>query len=357
MAATRTPGITVHSAGHRIIDKEHRGVRIFTRLGAVGDQEAEDRLHQEIARVEAELHEKANRRPRFSDCAAQYLFDSRGKRRVSDSARHVRQLLAYVGTLEPRQVHDGTLRTFVADRLSVGVSPTTINHGLKVVRTILNRAARVYRDDEGQPWLDCVPPQITFLPESRRPPYPITWQEQDRLFPRLPAHLGRMALFAINTGLRAGNVCSLQWSWEVFVPEVGRSVFVIPAEAHKTKRAHVAVLNDVAWSIVQAQRDKDKVWVFPYRGKPVGKMNNTAWKNVPARVLQQPGMPNSDSMLLEIFHGCAFTICDTHLGLGYVPPGSRRRTGKRCSVTRTDRWRVTTRVPTSGDSSRRRISS
>ena len=76
MAATRTPGITVNSAGHRIIDKEHRGVRIFTRLGAVGDQEAEDRLHQEIARVEAELHEKANRRPRFSDCAAQYLFYS-----------------------------------------------------------------------------------------------------------------------------------------------------------------------------------------------------------------------------------------------------------------------------------------
>jgi len=279
MTATRTPGITLNSAGHRIIDKEHRGVRIFARLGAVSDQEAEDRLHQEIARVEAELYEKANRRPRFSDCAAQYLFDSRGKRRVSDSARHVRQLLSYVGTLEPRLVHDGTLRAFVADRLSVGVSPTTINHGLKVVRTILNRAARVYRDDEGKPWLDCVPPQITLLPESRRPPYPITWEEQDRLFPRLPAHLARMALFAVNTGLRAGNVCSLRWSWEVFVPEVGRSVFVIPAEAYKTKRAHVAVLNDVAWSIVQAQRDKDKVWVFPYRGKPVGKMNNTAWKN------------------------------------------------------------------------------
>jgi hypothetical protein len=79
MTATRTPGITLNPAGHRIIDKEHRGVRIFARLGAVSDQEAEDRLHQEIAKVEAELHERANRRIRFSDCAAQYLFDSEAR--------------------------------------------------------------------------------------------------------------------------------------------------------------------------------------------------------------------------------------------------------------------------------------
>ena len=74
------------------------------------------------------------------------------------------------------------------------------------------------------------------LPESRRPPYPITWDEQDRLFPKLPAHLACMALFAVNTGLRNSNVCGLQWGWEVPVPDIGRSVFVIPAEAVKTKQ-------------------------------------------------------------------------------------------------------------------------
>jgi len=40
-----------------------------------------------------------------------------------------------------------------------------------------------------------------------------------------------MALFAVNTGLRESNVCGLQWRWEVLVPEIGRSVFVIPPEA------------------------------------------------------------------------------------------------------------------------------
>ena len=34
MPSTCTPGITVDAAGQRIIDKEHRGVRIYIRLGS-----------------------------------------------------------------------------------------------------------------------------------------------------------------------------------------------------------------------------------------------------------------------------------------------------------------------------------
>jgi integrase len=87
-----------------------------------------------------------------------------------------------------------------------------------------------------------------------------------------------MALFAVNTGLRESNVCELEWSWEVVVREVGRSVFVIPPEAFKSKRAHVVVLNDAAWSIVQAQHGLHPIWVFPYRARRVSTMNNTAWQ-------------------------------------------------------------------------------
>jgi integrase len=87
-------------------------------------------------------------------------------------------------------------------------------------------------------------------------------------------------LFAVNTGLRESNVCALEWAWEVGVPELDRNVFVIPPEAFKSKRPHVAVLNDVAWSIIEAQRGKDPTWVFPYLGKRVSTMNNTAWQRV-----------------------------------------------------------------------------
>jgi hypothetical protein len=39
----------------------------------------------------------------------------------------------------------------VSDRLAAGAYATTIDRSLEVVRTILNRAARSYRDADGRP--------------------------------------------------------------------------------------------------------------------------------------------------------------------------------------------------------------
>jgi len=266
MDAAKTPGITVDADGCRVLDKDYRGVRTYARLGRVNQAEAERRLETEIQRVESQIARRSNCPPRFADAAARYLKQSRDKRSVDVTAWHVRLLIPYIGTLELDRLHDVTLERFIADRRAQGVTATTINRSLEVVRTVLNRAARSYRDDEGHPWLQGMPPLITMLPETRRAPYPITWQEQDKLFPKLPARLARMTLFAVNTGLRESNVCGLQWTWEVAVPEVGRSVFVIPPEAFKSKRAHVAILNDAAWSIIEEQRGKHPIWVFPHGG-------------------------------------------------------------------------------------------
>ena len=214
-------------------------------------------------------------------------------------------LNAHVGQLEIHHIHDATLKPFVAERLAANVSPTTINRSLEVVRTILHRAARVYRDDRGRPWLTSLPPLITMLPETPRPPHPITWDEQDCLFPMLPAYLGLMVLFAVNTGLRDNNVCGLEWDWDVDVPELGRSVFVIPPEAFKTKRAHVVILNDSAWSIVQTQRGKHPFWVFPFSGKRIYKMNNTAWQ----RGRRHGGRSGDVTQLRQVFDGRPLREC------------------------------------------------
>jgi type II secretory pathway pseudopilin PulG len=82
---------------------------------------------------------------------------------------------------------DATLKLFVHDRLASGVKASTVNRSLEVVRTTLHRAARSYRDGEGRPWLDAVLPLITRLPESPRPPYPITWDVEPRIVKRCSA--------------------------------------------------------------------------------------------------------------------------------------------------------------------------
>src|SRR2546425_7112127 len=187
MARTRTPGIRIDRNGGLIIDKEHRGIPIYIRLGLLSQQQAEQRLTEEIERVNALLQSNANRRPTFADCAARYLTDSKNKRSVDATAWHIRLLIPYVGGLDIHRVHDGTLTSFIADRIASGVTATTINRSLEVVRTILTRAARSYRDDDGRPWLGTMPPLVSMLAETPRAPYPITWDEQDRLFSKLPA--------------------------------------------------------------------------------------------------------------------------------------------------------------------------
>ena len=52
-------------------------------------------------------------------------------------------------------------------------------------------------------------------------------------------------------------------------------MFVIPAQAFKSRRVHVVILNDAAWLIIETQRGKHPVWVFFYRGERVERMDNT----------------------------------------------------------------------------------
>jgi len=47
MATTRTPGITVLANGRLFIDKRHRGVRIGLRVGAITQEQAEERHEQD----------------------------------------------------------------------------------------------------------------------------------------------------------------------------------------------------------------------------------------------------------------------------------------------------------------------
>lgn len=49
MATTRTPGITVLADGRRFIDKRRLGVRIGLRVGAITQEQAEERLRVEMA--------------------------------------------------------------------------------------------------------------------------------------------------------------------------------------------------------------------------------------------------------------------------------------------------------------------
>lgn len=286
MGRTRTTGITIDRDGNRIVAKQFKGRTIFARLGQVSQEHAEEYLARQVASIRDEV--ELGRRPRrvFAAAAERYLTEAkrRAVRSLDDLAWHVSLVLTYIGTVELPRIHDGTLEPWKAKRRADGVSSTTINRTLEVVRSILNACARLYRGDDGRPWLDTAP-LITMEREHRREPHPLTWDEQARLLPRLPAHLARMVLFSLNTGAREEEVCGLRWQWERHIEGTDVTVFVIPGAVAKNGRERIIVINEVARSVVDGVRGMHADWVFVYQtidkgAKPrrVARMNNTAWR-------------------------------------------------------------------------------
>ena len=188
--------------------------------------------------------------------------------------------MPHIGHLRLDRVHNDTLSSYRRARRADGVSAGTINKELSCVRRVLNLAARVWRHANGMSWLDA-PPLIEMEQGAKRKPYPLSWEEQDRLFQELPAHLQRIALFKVNTGCRKQEVVQLRWNWEVPVPELKTSVFILPiCDEFQTKNGQerVVVLNSIARRVVDEQRGKHPEFVFTYRGNPTKSIHNWGWK-------------------------------------------------------------------------------
>jgi integrase len=184
----------------------------------------------------------------------------------------------FIGHLTLDKVHTGTLQSFVESRKKDGCKTKTINLALGTVRHVLNLAAMEWIDENGLTWLQAAP-KIKLIPVlDARKPYPISWEEQERLFSVLPLHLRQMALFKVNTGCREQEVCRLRWEWEIQVPELGTSIFIIPAQFVKNREDRLVVLNHIAKAMIEEVRGNHKTFVFTYKNHPISRMLNSAWK-------------------------------------------------------------------------------
>ena len=193
-------------------------------------------------------------------------------------ARALATLDPFIGDLPLRRVHHDTLQPFVRSRLDGGTSPATVNRELAVVRRILNLSARLWRDESDRPWL-ATPPLIRMQRHpQQRGPYPLSLEEERLLFSELDGHLVSMALFKVNTGLREQEVVNLRWSWEVKVPELGTSIFVVPRDYVKNGLDRCVVLNRIARSVIERCRGQHSEFVFTRAGRPVTKIYNSGWK-------------------------------------------------------------------------------
>jgi len=277
MGRKRVSGLIMR-AGIWHIDKVIFGRRICQSTGTSQLEEAERRLARVMEETrQAQVYGVRPSRT-FEQAAAKFVLENQHKRSLDDDILQLRHLMPWIGRETLDRLHLGVLQPWIEQRQREQKAIGTINHGLEIVRRILNLAAAEWVDEQGLTWLQS-PPKIRLLPDQhKRSPHPLDWEEQERLFGELPDYLGQMALFAVNTGCRDQEICSLLWDWEVSVPQLGTSVFIIPGALVKNGDERLIVLNRLAKSIVEGRRQAHPTHVFTYKGRPIGRMMTSSWK-------------------------------------------------------------------------------
>jgi integrase len=286
MGRKKVPGLIMR-AGVWHVDKRICGRRICQSTGTGDAKEAEQYLAKLMEETrQAQVYGVRPSRT-FEQAAAKFVLENQHKRSLKDDVSHLKQLVPHLGSTPLDRIHMGSLQPWIEQRQRSGRAVGTINHGIKVVRRILNLAATDWVDEHGMTWLQAAP-KFRQLPDvNRRKPYPLSWSEQSALFKALPDYLAQMALFAVNTGCRDQEVCGLRWEWEVKVPELGTGVFLIPGGRVKNGDDRLVVLNDIAASVVKARRGCHARYVFTTHGERITRMMTSSWKK--ARV--EVGLP------------------------------------------------------------------
>lgn len=255
------------------IDFTHDGRRVQQSSGTSDRAKAQE-YHDKL---KASLWEQQRLgvKPKHSwqEAVVRYLAEKAFKASQSDDKAHLRWVDRFLNGLTLDRINRDVLDKVMAERMASGVSNTTVNRTMEVVRAVLRKAAYDWE------WLDKAP-RVRMLPEPKRRIRWITRDDAGTLIAALPKHLAAMARFALETGLRRANVTGLQWSQ---VDLARRTAWIHPDQA-KARKAIAVPLSTAAVIVIREQLGKHATHVFSFRGKPVRQVNTKAWRNALVKV-------------------------------------------------------------------------
>lgn len=152
MGRKRTPGLQKRNEIW-VIDKKVFGRRLCESCGTGDLEEAEKYLAKRLEEIRLATIYGVRPKRTFREAATKFLMENQHKRSISDDAHRLRELVKYIGNLALESLHMGSLQEFIDGRRKDGVSTRTINHGLQLVRRVLNLASTEWMDEFGLTWL------------------------------------------------------------------------------------------------------------------------------------------------------------------------------------------------------------
>lgn len=239
-------------------------VRVSTKTkDRVKAQEFHDTLKAKYWRVE-KMGEKQPRT--WEECAVAYLQETTHRSTHEKIKEHVRKLQTYLKGYNLDEITRDVIDNIKDQRLKDGVSSSTVNRMLEILRAMLRSAVE-------REWIDKVP-RVRMLPEPKHRPRWLTREEAGRLLAELPEHLASMVRFSLATGLRQRNVTELEWNQV----DLDRQCAWIYADQSKSGHDIAVPLNSEAVAVLCEQLGKHPIRVFTYKGRPISRVNNHAWR-------------------------------------------------------------------------------
>lgn len=249
------------------LDITHQGQRLRRSTGSVVKAEAQHFHDQYKANLWKVTHLDEKPAKLWVDAVMRWLEESQHKRSLVTDKVHLRWLDTYLSDKTLQELSQDAIEHIAKEKEATGVAPSSVNRVLEIIRAILRKAKNQWE------WIDHIP-TIRFRKQNNKRIRWITREEAVRLLNELPPHLKAMASFTLSTGLRDNNVSQLRWD---AVQLENRHALVHPDQS-KTKKAIPVPLNREAMKILIAERGKHPKYVFTYKGEPVTRCNNHAWR-------------------------------------------------------------------------------
>lgn len=231
-------------------------------------EEFESKLKAELWRTH-----KLGDKPRRSYMEAVVAYVTHAEIRESTEASMVSNLNLldpFFNGLMLDEITRDKIDAFKFARLETGVSKSTVNKQLELLRAIL----RYVCDD--LEWIDNHAKVKLFKKSTGRIRYLSAYEYRELFKPGiLNDHTRDMALFSLATGIRESNVTGLKWDK---VDLVDRVAYIEPSEL-KTNKWLAVPLNNTAIEVIKKQIGKHSRNVFTYKGKPISKAGTKAWRN------------------------------------------------------------------------------
>lgn len=227
-------------------------------------QEYHDKIKHESWRVA-----KLGDRPIYTwkDAVVRWINEMSHKRSIETDKTHLRWLDGHLGDYKLADITRDKVEQLRQAKISEGCSNGRVNRMLALVRSILRKCEREWDMLEQSPF-------VRMMQEPKRRVRWLTHAEAEKLITELPDHLSEMTRFALATGLRDSNITGLQWSQI----DMQRRCAWIHHDQSKNGKAFAIPLNETAVAIIRRQMGNHLTHVFTFKGHPVLRCNNSAWR-------------------------------------------------------------------------------